>query len=86
MNYAIYNFTKKGALLTVGEGLLISLLIAAVCYRSIFGMLIAVIVVPFWYKVRRKMKKQKQRYRMILLIMLLLMKRTMAKYYLKKLT
>ncbi|MCR5666695.1 MAG: type II secretion system F family protein [Eubacterium sp.] len=54
--YCIEN-RKKGLL--VLEGLGITVLIAFICYRSVWGMAVGVVMVPLWYRIRMKQLKQK---------------------------
>ena len=60
MDYSIYKLTKKEAFFILMQSLIISALLAAICYRSAWGMLIGIAVIPVWFRVRRSQKKRQR--------------------------
>ncbi len=60
MDYSIYKLSSKEIFIIIAQSMLISALLAVICYRSIWGMIIAVVIMPVWFKVRKAEFKRKR--------------------------
>ncbi|SDB01722.1 type II secretion system F family protein [Eubacterium oxidoreducens] len=51
---------KKTRILSFLEGIGISVLVALICYRSIWGMAVGIVIIPMWYKFRMLQYEKKR--------------------------